>query len=688
MSESLGTSVLDLSVDDSGLESGLTSAEGTTKSRMGAIAGTVGKAAAVGTAALAAAGAAAAGAAFKTADYGDEVAKTSTKMGIGVESLQEMRYWAERNGISAQSMDRAVGRLNQRIGRAIDGNDKYAEAFDTLGVSITDTEGNARSTNDVMGDTIAALSQIEDPALQSARASEIFGTKMARDLMPALQDGALSLDEAAQMANELGIVMDGETAAAAERFGDQWADIKDQVTGFVRDAAAPLMVWMGDVLFPAINEGIGYLRDLWGVFQEGEGVVGGIRAVFGELAEGMGGEGGLFTALLEAAQSAIGALVEWLASGGITQILEFVMESRTRLLEAAMELFPAILEAAVAFFPDLVSWFAGDFVPTLVDFLIGAVPQLLDAAITLFTSLLDAVLTVLPDLIGTLLGDLLPEVLTTILGMIPDLLTTAVELFLMLVEAVLDILPDLLGVLLGEVLPNLLTTILGMIPQLLVAGVEAFMALVTAVVEMLPELINILLVEVLPSLITTIISMIPELLEAGIETFLALVDAVLKALPDLLGTITGDLIPGVIDTIMELGPKMLSAGKEIIGNLIDGIKSMIGNVKDSIGEVTGTIRNSLPFSPAKEGPLSGRGSPELAGAKIGEMISDGLDSADVSASMHRLVDVDLGALNASAGSMSPAVLALLAEIRDAVAADREINIDGKAVGRQLSEAFA
>lgn len=89
-----------------------------------------------------------------------------------------------------------------------------------------------------------------------------------------------------------------------------------------------------------------------------------------------------------------------------------------------------------------------------------------------------------------------------------------------------------------------------------------------------------------------------------------------------------DFIGGVPRTIIGffLGIEnwLFDAGKNLIGGLINGIKNMIGNVGSAIGNVVTTIRNFLPFSPAKIGPLSGSGSPELAGRKIGSMLSDGM----------------------------------------------------------------
>lgn len=212
---------------------------------------------------IAAVGAGALGLAKKWAATGDEIAKTSTKLGISTDALQEMDYWAGQNGLSSQAMERAVGRLNQRVGRAAEGNEKYAEAFENVGVAVRDSEGNIRDTEDVMRDTIGALQDIEEPALRSAMASEIFGTKMARDLMPALEDGSLSMEEAAEKAHELGIVMDEESLKAAEDFEDAWDDASRSIMGVVHSVGAELLPILVDQVIPAFQEHIvPAIRDL------------------------------------------------------------------------------------------------------------------------------------------------------------------------------------------------------------------------------------------------------------------------------------------------------------------------------------------------------------------------------------------------------------------------------------------
>lgn len=206
------------------------------------------------TAPIMAAGGAALALANKYASMGDHIAKTATKLGVSTDALQELDYWAGQNGISSGSMERAVGRLNQRIGRAVQGNEKYSEAFKNLGVEITDSNGKIKATEAVLGDTIAALRSIEDPAMQSAMAAEVFGTKMARDLMPALQDGSLSIEEAKEKIHELGGVMSEDAARASEQYTDAMDDLKRSFGGVWMSLANQLIPIVVNKLIPALQE--------------------------------------------------------------------------------------------------------------------------------------------------------------------------------------------------------------------------------------------------------------------------------------------------------------------------------------------------------------------------------------------------------------------------------------------------
>lgn len=74
----------------------------------------------------------------------------------------------------------------------------------------------------------------------------------------------------------------------------------------------------------------------------------------------------------------------------------------------------------------------------------------------------------------------------------------------------------------------------------------------------------------------------------------------------------------------NLGRLLFSAGRNVIQGLINGIRSMLGAVGSAASSIASKIRGFLPFSPAKEGPLSGRGNPQRSGATIPQMLAAGM----------------------------------------------------------------
>jgi hypothetical protein len=64
-----------------------------------------------------------------------------------------------------------------------------------------------------------------------------------------------------------------------------------------------------------------------------------------------------------------------------------------------------------------------------------------------------------------------------------------------------------------------------------------------------------------------------------------------------------DIFMGHVRWVMGLGSTFLNAGKNIVMNIWNGIKAFINKPVEAIKGMVKKIRNLLPFSPAKEGPL-------------------------------------------------------------------------------------
>lgn len=191
---------------------------------------------------------------MQTAKHGDEMAKNSQKVGMNVEAYQEYQYALGQAGLSSEQTDKALGRLNQRMGQAVNGNDKYANALEQLGISLEEVEKGNISTDEAMMKSIETLSQMDNEQEKAALATELFGTKMARDLMPAINAGADSLQEARDKAQDLGIVMSEETAQKSEEFNDKMEDLKSRLQAVGLELGTKLLPVITDQLLPAIEQ--------------------------------------------------------------------------------------------------------------------------------------------------------------------------------------------------------------------------------------------------------------------------------------------------------------------------------------------------------------------------------------------------------------------------------------------------
>lgn len=136
--------------------------------------------------------------------------------------------------------------------------------------------------------------------------------------------------------------------------------------------------------------------------------------------------------------------------------------------------------------------------------------------------------------------------------------------------------------------------------------------------------------------------------------------AAVGAINSLLSTVRG--IPGRISGALSgLGSLLYNKGRDVIRGFINGITSMIGAVRSAASRVVSAVTNFLPGSPAKEGPLSGKGYALYRGEALTEDFAAGLLRASdeaaraalglVSAMSNQLpVDQSISVQNALAGA--------------------------------------
>ena len=144
---------------------------------------------------------------LKVAADADEYLTQSAITSVPVEMLQAWEYAAQFVDVSADTITGSMTKITQAMGDAAGGSEEAQKKFADLGVSITDSEGQLRSAQDVFSDVIDALGGIENQTERDAAAMALMG-KSAQDLNPLINAGSEALNEYAKEAEDLGYVLD------------------------------------------------------------------------------------------------------------------------------------------------------------------------------------------------------------------------------------------------------------------------------------------------------------------------------------------------------------------------------------------------------------------------------------------------------------------------------------------------
>lgn len=217
--------------------------------KMVAFAGTVGAVAAVAVKA----GKALVSMTQETAASADEVLTASQKYSIGTDTLQEWAYAAELVDVSVDTMTGSMTKLVRNMESAAEGSASQAEAFDRLGVSVTNTDGSLRKSEDVFYDVLDALGQVNNETERDAIAMTILG-KSAQDLNPLINAGRQQLEKYAAEAHNMGYVLSREELEALSEVDDA----QQKLTKTWEAAKQKLAV----ALAPTISNVINKLSDL------------------------------------------------------------------------------------------------------------------------------------------------------------------------------------------------------------------------------------------------------------------------------------------------------------------------------------------------------------------------------------------------------------------------------------------
>ena len=298
------------------------------------------------------------------AAYADTVLTESTVTGISTEKLQEYMYAAELVDVSVETLTKSMAKNIKSMKSAADGSKAYAEAYEQLGVSVVDAEGNLRDSDEVYWELIEALGQIENETERDAIAMQVLG-KSAQELNPLIVAGAERMAELGEEARKAGYVLSDDTLNAYGAYDDQ---LQKLTTGATAAKNA-----LGTVLLPILTELSGAGVDLLGDFTRG------IQECGGDISK-------MADVISDILPKALDTVMKY-----VPQILDLIVSVVGSIGKAIVDNLPMIVSAV------------SQIIFTILNGLIAALPQIADGALQLVLALVDGIIDQLPLLIDVAL---------------------------------------------------------------------------------------------------------------------------------------------------------------------------------------------------------------------------------------------------------------------------------------------
>ena len=488
------------------------------------------------------------------AAYADNILTLSTQTGLSTDTLEKYSAVAELADVSIETFTGSLAKTTKAMGEAQKGSAKYVEAYDKLGVKVTDANGNLRDSESVYWETVDALKGIENETERDALAMELFGKK-AQDLNTIVEMGSEGFKDLEQTAEDMGAVLGREGLNALGNFDDQMQKFSSTTASTVNILASAFAPAMTDAM-----EGVNYL---------------------------MGSVNGLISAIIGGDEEGIGDAI-YLVSEGVQDLVNGIESALPQLMEVASSLISS-------------------FIAVITDNL----PWLIDEGVKMLSSLLSGITSSLGQILPTVML-VIEKLATTILQNLPTIVKMGIEVLLSLVKGVTSMLPTLIPMAIDCVM-LVAETLLDNIDLIIDAGIDLIFALADGLLVAIPKLLDKIPV-IIDKLVAAITNNLPKLIEMGAKLTIELGVGLIKSIPQLI-KIGGDLLAGLFKGL--LNPTAIwNAVKGLFNGIVGGIKEIFGihspstvmadivgsnlalgigeGFEDTMGDVSTDMANSIP----------------------------------------------------------------------------------------------
>ncbi len=407
----------------------------------------------------------------KAAATGAQIDDLSLRLGISAEKVQEYQYVTAQCGVEWGVFEKALIKARAAIVDLSAGTiNNASKALQSLGLHIEDFDSKEAMFDGI----IDALAGMEDKTLQTAYANEIFGDKIANQMLPFLNAGADAIN---QFKSEFATIapLTNEQVSALATLDDTLFLVKESVKNAALQLGASFAPLIKNIADSIQNNLVPKLQKL--------------AAWFNSLSlsqQQFALKALLVVAALAPLTMGVGKLVG--AIGNIVKIIPSLQAGLSALAANPIVLIIAAVAAILIILYTQCEAFR-ESINNLISMIGGALQPVLDVVMGLLQSIMDLLSPIL-EIIGGILATVINLVISALqpffdmLTMIFNLLTPLLQVALIPLKIVLTALQvplQILGQLLGWLAP--LFQIFGNIVSKIFGGVVKIINIVLGVIE-------------------------------------------------------------------------------------------------------------------------------------------------------------------------------------------------------------
>lgn len=202
------------------------------------------------------------------ATTGANLQDMADRLDISAEALQRYDYIALQSGVETEQLVKSIAKARDAVGTALAGGTNTAsKALQTL---FGDLSQIPTGTEEAFTAIIEQLSKVEDSTMQAYYANEIFGERLATNLIPLINNGADRLEQLGEEFESIGYLSNEQVQSLAD-FDDELNIMKERLELAKTElgiAMLPIMQQFADILTNVVVPAIKSLADWFGSLPE------------------------------------------------------------------------------------------------------------------------------------------------------------------------------------------------------------------------------------------------------------------------------------------------------------------------------------------------------------------------------------------------------------------------------------